>query len=425
MASSAEPLRRSDTPDIIRSQIKENFLLESNRIKKGSSLPGLSYIEKSNFQNTLIKSCKLAKKEGVGQLLRRGTHNFKRSVYITPQNDIFILFNTKEDRLIARGGQKKVKLALNAISGQLVAYKVSRELYTQEEQQPVIDEYELGLTLTGDALCRPIEGSLRIEKDRIVYLENFMPCKDLTRYLDQTIEKENILPLALQMANAAAELHKQGYISRDIKPANYFIESNDQSTFKIRLGDFGEAVPIHSMTTKKQMPIWTYGFVSPEYKRAASKERPERFSAVAEATTLKLDSWALGMSMLSIFQKHLGEFIDSNSKLKAFLNADDQNLFVEKLFRKSKWIRRPENKNTIEYVIRKLLMINPERRWTPRRATNHLKTMLTSPLDRSLIKTESDMLADQTDETINAILSDLESMATELDSLSRTPSPIT
>jgi serine/threonine protein kinase len=352
-------------------------LLDENRVKNDFS--SFDFFEKLNFQIKIENSSATAKKQGVGQLLRRKVHALKRSVFITPSNEIFILFNTRDDRCIAKGAQKKVKLALNVKTGKICAYKVSRELHDPKERKAGIKEYQLGLSLTGSSLCKPIAGSLRIEEDRIVYLEEYMPFGDLTHFLHQPIEPAAILPLAVQMASTSAELHAQGYISRDLKPANYFIESMDQGIPKIRLGDFGEAVPISKETTKKQKPMWTYGFVAPEYKRAAMKERPERAAAVAECTTEKLDSWALGMSMLSVFHGNLGGFIDSNPQLTAFLNAEDQDAFIEVLLNDSDWIQEPENKNTIEYVIYKLLIVDPEQRWTPEQAANYLNSIEIDP----------------------------------------------
>lgn len=412
MASYSTPIRTTSSPDLFRNEIKDNFLLESNQIIKDGSSSELSTSEKNNFQKTLIKAAKRARKEGIGQLLRRGPYHLKRSVYITAQNEIFILNNTKEDRVIASGGQKKVKLALNPINGQVAAYKVTRWLYDPQQRQEIIEEYELGLKLKGDALCHPIEGSLRVESDRVVYLEQYMPHKDLTRFFDKPIERDYIIPLAFQMAHALAQLHMQGYISRDVKPANFFVESIDRGEIKIRLGDFGEAVPIALMTSKKQRPIWTPGYVSPEYKRAASKAEPERSLAIAEATTKKIDSWALGISMLTLFKHELVEFIDANPKLKAFLESEDQNEFVENLTKKTKWIKKPKNKNTLEYIIYRLLRINPNRRWTPKHAEHYLKTM-SRPL-----------LNDPSEEAMSlTVPSDAESMTTDFDPHSRTPSP--
>ncbi|MBY0529275.1 MAG: protein kinase [Rhabdochlamydiaceae bacterium] len=347
--------------------------LDRNRIKNDSEI--LDLFEKLNFQVKFEASCKAAKQQGVGQLMRRKVHSLKRSIYVAPNNEIYILFNTRDDRLIAHGGQKKVKLALNVKTGKLCAYKVTRNVHDPKEKKALIKEYHLGLSLSGSSFCKPIEGTLRVEEDRIAYLEEYMPFGDLTCLMDQPIEQNVISSLALQMAETCAALHEQGYVSRDIKPANYFIERIDHGIPKIRLGDFGEAVALRKQSSKKQEPMWTYGFVAPEYIRAARTERSQRNAPVAEGTTEKLDSWALGMSLLSVFNRNLHGFIQSNPALSAFIHSDDQNGFTEELFNDSSWIQQPENKNTLEYVIYKLLIVDPAKRWTPRRAADYLASI--------------------------------------------------
>lgn len=373
-------------------QYDKVMLFEGNFAENSQGRISFDFFDKMSFKSKLAESFVSAQKTNVGQLLRRGKYKLNNSVFITPKNDIFILYNTSNDAVIAKGSRKKVKLALNVVTREFVAYKAIRELHDPNERNAIIDEYELGLTLTGGSFCKPIEGTLRIEHDRIVYLEEYMPCGDLTRLHDQSIEEKGVLPLALQMASTLADLHDQGYLSRDIKPANYFIERNKEGILKIRLGDFGEAVPIDSISLKKQLPMWTYGFVSPEYKRAAATElRDERLQAVAEETTVKSDSWALGISMLAIFQERLSEFIDANPTLKEFLKSKDQDAFVEGLMNDSPWIKNPENENSLEYVIYKLLIVDPEERWSPRQAADHLRVMTLEPFTEtsSLIAMDS------------------------------------
>jgi len=95
---------------------------------------------------------------------------------------------------------------------------------------------------------------------------------------------ENVVNIAIQIAQGLAKAHSQGIIHRDIKPANIFITSDSQ----VKIVDFGLAKLIgRTQLTKKGTTIGTVAYMSPE-------------QSAGNPVDQRTDIWALGVILYEL-----------------------------------------------------------------------------------------------------------------------------
>jgi serine/threonine protein kinase len=82
---------------------------------------------------------------------------------------------------------------------------------------------------------------------------------------------EELLPMALDIADALSAIHAAGVVHRDIKPSNVFVVMSDDGTEKVKILDFGIArVEWEEMRiTGTGVPLGTPGYMSPEQESGA------------------------------------------------------------------------------------------------------------------------------------------------------------
>ena len=147
--------------------------------------------------------------------------------------------------------------------------------------------------------------------------------KDLYRYenahskLKTTIKEENIWNIFNQCLEALSYLHGKGYIHRDIKLSNIFMDEDG----KIVIGDFGicamydqaefNKLPINHKDLLKFIPIYcgTPDFMAPEVKL---NEERERITYYYDQT---VDVYSMGVCFYGLLYHHYPN-IDDNTKPK-------------------------------------------------------------------------------------------------------------
>jgi serine/threonine protein kinase len=97
-------------------------------------------------------------------------------------------------------------------------------------------------------------------------------------------------------------LHSKGIVHRDLKPANIFIYELAEGVNILKIGDFGiSRVDIQEMKKKISASMTLSGLTSPAY---ASPE----IMLDNNATTTKLDMWALGIILYQLVSSNKHPF---------------------------------------------------------------------------------------------------------------------
>jgi len=122
-------------------------------------------------------------------------------------------------------------------------------------------EYAIGKVLDFRSAVRPVALETYDGQPALV-MEDFGG-ESLDRLLGAPMGTERFLPLAIRIATAIADLHRQGVIHRDIKPQNIIVDP----TGEVKLADFGIASRLPREHTPPQSPRHIAGslpFMSPE-----------------------------------------------------------------------------------------------------------------------------------------------------------------
>lgn len=303
-----------------------------------------NYLETN--KNDLIAE---AKKNNVS-VFKRSSLELPRSILVTPEGSIFILFNKskKTDMLLGKGGNKKVKFAVEYNTGKWWASASCVYDPKDGEQEKL-------------ALVKDIPGFIS-SKTHIIYqgknkekkariLTPFYKDGELTDSMNSMslVEKK---AASKQIILAITSLHKKGYLFCDLKPPNIFV-SRHSTGIKASIGDVGS---ICSKTDKSFIVTSTYA--PPEFAKASKLNdyfpygpSPEVLSpAFLEAVTEKLDVWQLGCILYEMY-------IDPKLPWHGALNVIDELSILSPT-----WFTKPENTDSIQHLIWEMLRVDPEDR---------------------------------------------------------------
>jgi serine/threonine protein kinase/predicted Zn-dependent protease len=149
---------------------------------------------------------------------------------------------------------------------------------------------------------------------------------------------EELLSVAIQIAEGLAKAHSKGILHRDIKPANIMITSEGQ----VKIVDFGLAKLVgHSRLTKSGGTVGTVAYMSPEQGRG-------------EETDQRTDIWSLGVVVYEMLTGRLpfpGEY--EQAVIYSILNEDPKPIAADEL----------ENSDHLWEVICKALEKDPAQRF--------------------------------------------------------------
>jgi hypothetical protein len=316
---------------------------------------------------------------GEAQLIFREESNLPRTLLVTPSG-VYVLFNRKDskgqgiiDKMLGQGAFKKVYKAINLNTGEKAAF-CSVNIGSSNPREANEAEYYLHNDL-GEITCRPVPHSLvtkRVKKDpkqsRTCYLMERMKghlWNVISRkHMDITSQRSRI-DVAKQMATLVAHFNSQGRRHRDIKPENflYFLQNGKAV---VRLADFGLA----TVEEKYHKHIIGTDLYS----------SPEALRKTAHHATEQNDGWQLGMTLAMLFFPQLDSSFIKGTKLLQFWQAARRentkqwiaDHWIKTPLRQNQWLKPPKNQNSMEYVIYKLLQIDPAQRWTPAEAAQVL-----------------------------------------------------
>ena len=158
-------------------------------------------------------------------------------------------------------------------------------------------------------------------------------------------EKKFFTEIVISIAKALKTLNDKGYMHRDIKPHNIYINSlkNDKNRI-IKLGNFNCAIKIKDNPSDS---IGTILYNAPEILKDLEYDE-------------KVDLWSLGITLFELYFGVIPYGYDAN--INAMKNAiyDEKNFIFPKTFKENEKPKIP----TLDILFKRLLTINPENRMT-------------------------------------------------------------
>ena len=201
--------------------------------------------------------------------------------------------------LIGEGGMGKIYKAKAKYTGKIVALKVLKSDYMEDEtlKDRFFREAEVVSALDHPNIVK-LYGCAPDEKHNTI----FMAMELLVgRTLFDVLHLKEVTPLTtmvrwfVEMASALGEAHKHGIFHRDLKPENIFIVKGDDGQEHPKILDFGFA---RLQGAAKKLTMAGIAFGTPHYMS------PEQAMGVDDITAA-VDVYALGIMLFQAISGHL------------------------------------------------------------------------------------------------------------------------
>lgn len=292
----------------------------------------------------------------------------KRSLMFTADNQVIMHINKSAfKKIIGTGSFKVLSTAIDLKTGKELA---SARMLLDEPSNLVTFNKELywGNRFKGRPHFVQMYGSViyasekqdlsrpTILKGRILYER--LQGADLLNVLNNEsppLTADQRLSITKQIIAIVSDLHKDGVALKDIKPDNFFIQINRDDSLEVTLIDFGF---LQNMT-EPNTPQGTFEYQSPEYRNIyldRSLNSSTRKSAIQEIDRQKADIWALGLTICASLEPD--EWRNS-----VRMAVQEANYYKE---REIDLPGEPIDKNSMNYLIWRMLQINPNERITAR-----------------------------------------------------------
>lgn len=122
------------------------------------------------------------------------------------------------------------------------------------------------------------------EDDKVLFTTDLVRGGSVATLLGDhgALPEEWVVELALQTARALEEVHRAGFVHRDVKPSNLLLDVTGTDRPRVWLGDFGIAAAVDGpRMTATHVVVGTPGYLAPEGYRGAGPDP-------------RADLWALG-----------------------------------------------------------------------------------------------------------------------------------
>ncbi len=342
-------------------------------------LKELANISDERAKGAIENAFSRARTTGEAQFIQRNESGLSRSLLVTASGDIFVVFNRKKegDTLLGKGHFKKVYSAINLNTGKVFAYlsmkKAGEYLDANQREFELSTKTQIG-TVTDSFVDKGVKtGWLGKVMDGDIDHAT-------THGLISTGTETERLKLALQMGEQLTEFHDQGIIHMDVKPENFLYCYDEADNLSVILGDLGLSIQESDLTDR----AGTLQYLSPEaaYVVVYNGDPTRKSKLPYDCATQAHDGWAMGMSLFKLFHPYMdSKFLKDNPRLTALFAARSHSerakLIAEYWYffglTQEKWMKEPENKVSMEYVIWKLLQVDPKQRWTPREASKYIR----------------------------------------------------
>ncbi len=146
---------------------------------------------------------------------------------------------------VGQGSMSKVWRATDRMTGRMVAVKVLELPKTIRFERRFVGmnkptEGEVAMTLRHPHLVRTLEHGVTVNDEQYLVMQ-YVEGRGLSYYVDvqNAVMQEHRLRFIIQLGDALAYLHGQGWIHRDICPRNVIVDEE----LNVQLIDFGLVVP--------------------------------------------------------------------------------------------------------------------------------------------------------------------------------------
>lgn len=193
-----------------------------------------------------------------------------------------------------------------------------------------------------DSIVRVIDwGGVEVDKKIVPFYVMPFYEKNLRNLIDGGIDKNDVIPLYLELIEGLARVHEREIVHRDIKPENILY---DETAEKLIMADFGVA---HFAEEDLYTAVETKFADRPMNFKYAAPEQKEKNGKVE----LQADIWAMGLILNEMFTKNL--FIGDDAPTIGqfapdFAYLDD----VVRAMTKFDPLKRPRNFTEVRRLIR-------------------------------------------------------------------------
>ncbi len=312
-----------------------------------------------------------------------------RSLYVTAAGAVHVKLSRKRkgDKLLGSGMSKHVYKAPELLLGASPSSSIRVAAYcavkrNAENPNPAAAnrrEFEYGQALLGtvdpNSFCEGIRKDSWLDELKEGDLVDALAKRQINFSCSET--RRNI---AIQLADQIAKIHLKGFFHRDIKPENVLYSFDSMRSLSIQLTDVGLVIAKDApVTSVCGSPMYS----SPEAFVEAQRQQYNQDLLCSYATE-QHDGWQLGSTLLGLFFEYLDpQFLQDNPKIRQWReSASSEGRLIDWLYTnwvksplcQEDWIKRPQNESSMEYVLYKLLAVDPAQRWTPAQALDALSS---------------------------------------------------
>jgi Protein kinase domain len=206
-------------------------------------------------------------------------------------------------RLLGQGDRKRTYLAEDALLGRKVALALIKPDSAEADPAGTSREvHTLSQVGSHDNIVTLYDRGNAEDVEYLVFA--YLSGGTLREYFDErrnegrSLSAEEIMQLGRQLARGLSHLHGQGFIHRDVAPANVWLDDRRVA----HLGDFDSAIRVDAPHDSESLPVTTEAYASPEQAAGEREdERSDLFSLGAvlyEAVTGERPSRESGGSIL-------------------------------------------------------------------------------------------------------------------------------
>ncbi|MCA9024190.1 MAG: serine/threonine protein kinase [Planctomycetaceae bacterium] len=208
---------------------------------------------------------------------------------------------------VGQGSMSKVWRATDRMTGRMVAIKVLDKAKLIRLERRFVgmkkpDEGDIAMSLRHPNIVKTLEHGVTTNDEQYLVME-FVEGRGLSFYVDQQndVMLANRLSFMIQLGQAVAYLHEQGWIHRDICPRNVVV-TNDLT---LKLIDFGLTVPNTEEFQKPGNRTGTASYMAPELvMRHRTDQRIDVFSYAVSCYEMCAHAypWATGDTLESVLE---------------------------------------------------------------------------------------------------------------------------
>ncbi len=208
--------------------------------------------------------------------------------------------------------------------------------------------------------CSSMKANQQISEHQILLMELF-PKGNLFDFLNKAkLNNKQKFHIIHGLLTGLVAIHSRNVVHCDLKSTNFLVkeEPNDPDNYYVAISDFGLARKADDLKNA----ITTYWYMAPELWDAELKKK----------ATAKLDAWSMGCILWELVSS---KWLPWALKFPNWPNTFEAHKSSEgfKILMDPNTFQEPKDKNTLNWIIWKMLRIDPEQRFSAQEALNALE----------------------------------------------------